>query len=140
MHSTFFATLENIDSILFDLMPGDRIFLRGELGAGKTTLTQKLIQRYLKDTIMVSSPTYTYYQKYGDNVYHFDLYRAQDEYDLMRIGADEILDDPDTICIIEWPERLWSACMPTKIIDITLCEGGRSYTCENCQVSKIDNT
>lgn len=106
MHSTFFATLENIDSILFDLMPGDRIFLRGELGAGKTTLTQKLIQRYLKDTIMVSSPTYTYYQKYGDNVYHFDLYRAQDEYDLMRIGADEILDDPDTICIIEWPERL----------------------------------
>ncbi len=56
--------------------------------------------------LAVTSPTYTYYQKYGDNLYHFDLYRINTPEDIIRIGADEILDNPHTICIIEWPEKL----------------------------------
>lgn len=101
------VTLENIDDITFDLRPGDRIFLRGNLGAGKTTFARKLIQKYLNNSeIQITSPTYTYYQKYGDHLYHFDLYRAHDILDIIRTGAQDILDQEDSICIIEWPEIL----------------------------------
>lgn len=64
------------------------------------------------------SPTYTYYQKYGENIYHFDLYRAETLEDIIRIGADEIFENPDTICIIEWPQIIEKMVEPTKIINI----------------------
>lgn len=100
-------TLETLPEILFDLHPGDRIFLKGQLGSGKTTFAQALIRRFVENkNIPVPSPTYTYYQSYPKNLYHFDLYRIKDPGELMRIGADEIFDDENAICIIEWPEIL----------------------------------
>lgn len=84
-------------------------------------MTQELIRHHFKDeSLTIVSPTYTYYQKYGDNLYHFDLYRASMLTDIMRIGADEILDDPHTICLIEWPEMIQDAIHPTKIIHISV--------------------
>ena len=54
----------------------------------------------------VKSPTYVYYNKYGENVYHFDLYRLGSYDDFVNIGGEEILDDRENICLVEWPELL----------------------------------
>ena len=134
------VTLDTIDDIVFDLHPGDRIFLRGNLGAGKTTFARKLIQKYLGNSeAQITSPTYTYYQKYGDSLYHFDLYRAQDIIDITRTGAQDIFDDESSICIIEWPEILWETVQPTVTVDIAPAELWREFCIVNCQAPKIDN-
>jgi len=113
-------TLETLSDFLFDLVPGDRIFLIGNLGAGKTTFAQALIRRFLKNSeASITSPTYTYYQSYPDNLYHFDLYRVEHADDIIRIGAEEIFDNPESICIIEWPEILGESVNPTKVIKLT---------------------
>lgn len=128
-------TLETLPNFLFDLVPGDRVFLRGLIGAGKTTFAQALIRRHLGNPqASVPSPTYTYYHQYG-NLYHFDLYRIENPEDITRIGAEEIFDDPESICIIEWPEILGDLVLPTKIVDLQLTEEGRHISIQDCQVS-----
>lgn len=115
-----YATLDTLHELIFDLHPGDRVFLRGPLWAGKSTFARALIQHHIpKLDSEIMSPTYTYYHTYG-NLYHFDLYRITQASDLIRIGADEILDDEKTICIIEWPEILGDTIMPTHDIEISI--------------------
>lgn len=127
-------TLETLPQILFNLNPGDRIFLKGNLGAWKTTLAQALIKRFLNDSQkIITSPTYTYYQSYENNLYHFDLYRVEHVDDIIRIGAEEIFDDPTSICIIEWPEILWDRVKPTKIITLSEQDGWREVSILDCQ-------
>lgn len=132
-------TLETLPDFLFDLVPGDRIFLIGNLGAGKTTFAQALIRRFLKNPeASITSPTYTYYQSYPDNLYHFDLYRVEHADDVIRIGAEEIFDNPETICIIEWPEILGDSVTPTKVIKLTETQLWREISITDCQVGQID--
>lgn len=129
-------TLETLSDYLFDLHPWDRIFLIGKLWAGKTTFSQALIRRFLNDEkLPVTSPTYTYYQEYPRNLYHFDLYRLENPKDIVRIGAEEIFDNPDSICIIEWPEILGQSVFPTKIIELVETEGWREISITDCQAS-----
>lgn len=82
--------------------------MRGDLGAGKTTLTKHLLQGLLASDIAVKSPTYVYYNVYtsdtANKIYHFDLYRLHSYDDFVNIGGEEILDNPNNICLIEWPE------------------------------------
>lgn len=133
-------TLDTLPDFLFDLVPGDRIFLIGNLGAGKTTFAQALIRKFLKNPeASITSPTYTYYQSYPDNLYHFDLYRVEHPDDIIRIGAEEIFDDPESICIIEWPEILGESVSPTKLIKLTENELWREISITDCQVGDIDN-
>jgi len=131
-------TLETLPDFLFDLHPWDRIFLVGNLGAGKTTFAQALIRRFIQNIdLIATSPTYTYYQKYN-NLYHFDLYRIEHANDLVRIGAEEIFDDPENICIIEWPEKTYDTVIPTKIIELRETQGWREISITNCQVGDVD--
>jgi tRNA threonylcarbamoyladenosine biosynthesis protein TsaE len=82
------------------------VLLRGELGAGKTTLAQ-MICEILGVEEQVTSPTYTLVNEYNTKVdhiiYHFDLYRLQKEEELEGIGFTEYIDSGN-ICLIEWPE------------------------------------
>jgi tRNA A37 threonylcarbamoyladenosine biosynthesis protein TsaE len=56
---------KELDDIVFDIVPGDRIFFYGDLGAGKSTYIRHILRKYLSDPeLIVRSPTYTYYQKY----------------------------------------------------------------------------
>jgi len=82
------------------------VLLKGDLGAGKTTLSQ-MICEVLGVQEAVTSPTYTLVNEYhstaGHIVYHFDLYRLNDPGELEAMGFEEYL-DKDAICLIEWPE------------------------------------
>lgn len=55
----------DLHTILFDLVPGDRIFFTGDLGVGKSTFIRYLLRKHMNnENLVVRSPTYTYYQKY----------------------------------------------------------------------------
>ena len=75
-------------------------------------------------TLVVRSPTYTYYQKYGNNIYHMDLYRLEDYETWVSIGGEEIAEDQTTIMLIEWPEILGERVLYTQKISIELMEIG----------------
>lgn len=102
------------------------VWLSGDLGAGKTTLTRYWLQA-LGHAGAVKSPTYTLVEPYSiqqDNgttkpVYHADLYRLQDPEELSFIGFDEYLDEPNALVIIEWASRADSYLPPpTLFIDM----------------------
>ena len=89
------------------------------------------------EKLTIVSPTYTYYQKYGDNLYHFDLYRATAIEDIMRIGADEILEDTSTICIIEWPDIVQNIIQPTKMITINIRDKKRYFEIQDVKAEGL---
>ena len=103
------------------------VWLAGDLGAGKTTLTRYWLQA-LGHAGAVKSPTYTLVEPYSIEqkdgsikpVYHADLYRLQDPEELSFIGFDEYLDEPNALVIIEWASRADSYLpLPTLFIDMT---------------------
>ena len=113
-------TENHISDTFFPLSAGDRIFFSGDLGAGKSTYIRKWLQQHFENpTLIVRSPTYTYFQKYGTNIYHFDLYRLESLEDFYLIGGHDILENPETVCLIEWPEILGESIIPNRIISLT---------------------
>ena len=106
------------------LQPGLVIYLSGDLGSGKTTLTRGLL-RALGHTGPVKSPTYTLVELYvisGYSVYHFDFYRFNSPEEWHDAGLDEHVDG-QAICLVEWPEKA-GAYAPTPDIGIHLNEYG----------------
>lgn len=83
-----------------------RVFLRGDLGAGKTTLVRGLL-RALGETGPVRSPTYALLQGYalqGWHITHADLYRLGSAEQVSELGLAD-LDSGNALWLIEWPER-----------------------------------
>ena len=106
---------------------GGRIFLAGELGAGKTTLTRGLVKAYGHEGA-VKSPTYTLVEPYefGDgNIYHFDLYRLSDPEEVEFLGVEDYFASTN-LCVIEWAEKGDGFLpRPDIKIDITIEGNGR---------------
>lgn len=107
------------------LRAGDTLLLMGDLGAGKTTFTQALVHALSAAPVEVTSPTFTLVQDYpvqlanGEpcTLYHYDLYRIENEAALIELGMD---DAAEALRVIEWPERMGHGFAPPSWLAITL--------------------
>lgn len=102
------------------LRPGDLLCLQGDLGAGKTTLTQGIAKGW-SSADSVSSPTFVMVNLYraadGNPLYHMDAYRIESLPEAEQIGLDDML--AEGALILEWPERI-EALLPKERIWLTL--------------------
>jgi tRNA threonylcarbamoyladenosine biosynthesis protein TsaE len=99
--------------------------LIGELGAGKTTLAQGIVEgRGAARAGDVSSPTFTLIHEYGDpvRVYHVDLYRLETAREVRRLGLEDLFDQP-ALVLIEWGER-FPEILPVRRVEIRLTYAG----------------
>ncbi len=108
------------------------VFLEGDLGAGKTTLSRGVLKAF-GYTGAVKSPTYTLVEPYDFGAYqvhHFDLYRLADPEELEFIGARELLDGT-ALNLIEWPSR-GEGWLPVAdvIVTLSVIEEGRQAELE----------
>ena len=104
-------TIKLGEKIASQIQGGDIILLQGDLGAGKTTFMKGLAQG-LNISENITSPTFTLMNVYPlkssntKQLVHIDTYRLKDEQELIDIGVEDYLGKPNTICVIEWPEKL----------------------------------
>ena len=95
------------------------------LGSGKTTFVRGLIQELGFDEF-VKSPTFTIVESYeSDNlkVFHFDLYRIEDDKELQAIGVEDYLTEENAITLVEWPEKSKRYFNnPDYIIELNHCD------------------
>jgi len=91
-----------------ELKPGAVVLLRGDLGAGKTTLVKGIAEGFnAAEAEAVTSPTFTLIHEYrGPQVtlYHIDLYRIDTQRELDTLALDDLM-EPNTILLIEWGEK-----------------------------------
>ncbi|GAB6086346.1 tRNA (adenosine(37)-N6)-threonylcarbamoyltransferase complex ATPase subunit type 1 TsaE [Alkaliphilus crotonatoxidans] len=110
--------------------PGDIICLSGDLGAGKTTFTQ-YFARGLQISEAVTSPTFTIIQEYDGRLplYHFDVYRISNPFEMEDIGYEEYFYG-DGVCIIEWPTQI-EPLLPEDYlwIDLTVVDESERNLC-----------
>ncbi|MCU1298697.1 MAG: hypothetical protein JWO91_2975 [Acidobacteriaceae bacterium] len=90
------------------LKPPRLVLLRGDLGAGKTTLVKGIAEAFnAASEEDVTSPTFTLIHEYHGpevNVYHIDLYRIDTQRELETLGLDDLMGD-NSILLIEWGEK-----------------------------------
>ena len=84
------------------------VLFHGQMGAGKTTLISKIMEK-VSGLDRVSSPTFSLVNEYllpnNDKIYHFDFYRIKSEEEALDIGLYEYFDS-GKICLIEWPSKI----------------------------------
>jgi tRNA threonylcarbamoyladenosine biosynthesis protein TsaE len=108
------------------LKPGNVVLLRGELGAGKTTLVKGIAEGFgAAEAERVTSPTFTLIHEYrGPEVtlYHIDLYRIDTQRELDTLALDDLMDGKN-ILLIEWGEK-FARFVRERDVEIAIEHGG----------------
>lgn len=100
------------------------VALSGELGAGKTAFSQAMAAE-LGITETVVSPTFVIMKMYATahaqftKLVHIDAYRLQGGVELSKLGWSDILEDPQTLVLIEWPEQV-ADVIPADALRVSL--------------------
>ena len=114
--------LSKVARLLLDAL-GDRtvVALRGEMGAGKTTLVRAIAEE-LGVEDQVTSPTFALVNQYegndGQRLFHFDFYRIDDEREAFDLGYEEYFYSGD-LCLVEWPEKI-ERLMPDEVMEVRI--------------------
>jgi tRNA threonylcarbamoyladenosine biosynthesis protein TsaE len=116
------------------LAPPKLVLLRGDLGAGKTTLVKGIAAAFeAAEEEDVTSPTFTLVHEYRSpraNLYHIDLYRIDTQRELETLGLDDLRADSNGILLIEWGEK-FPRLQRERDVEISLerqGENGRKIT------------
>lgn len=106
---------------------GGRVYIKGNLGSGKTTLCRGILRTF-GFSGAVKSPTFTLIEPYElvkGTIYHFDLYRLIDPDELEYIGLEEYF-QCSNLCLVEWPEQAGQKLPPADVeIELMLKDKAR---------------
>ena len=125
--------LEEISTSILEFAGDLKVWLmRGELGAGKTTLI-KTICTNMGVGDEVNSPSFAIINEYldgdGEALYHFDFYRIEDEKEAFDVGTEEYFYS-GSMCFVEWPEKI-PGLVPDRYLEVQIEAdetGKRTYT------------
>jgi tRNA threonylcarbamoyladenosine biosynthesis protein TsaE len=101
-----FTEIDKAATYIIQNIKSNVILMDGEMGSGKTTLIKEIV-RQLGSKDEVSSPTFALVNEYkasDKTIYHFDLYRLNDEIEALDFGIEEYLSDPNAYVFIEWAD------------------------------------
>ena len=111
------------------LAPPKLVLLRGDLGAGKTTLVKGIAAGFdSAEEEDVTSPTFTLVHEYRGpraNLYHIDLYRIDTQRELETLGLDDLRSESNSILLIEWGEK-FPRFVRERDVEISLERDGQS--------------
>ena len=127
--------LHEVAEALLDSLDGRTVVaLRGEMGAGRTTLVRAVAEQ-LGASDQVTSPTFALVNQYegaeGERIFHFDFYRIEDEREAFDLGYEEYFYSGD-LCFVEWPEKI-EGLMPDAVMEVRITVEGpteRSFEIE----------
>src|SRR6185312_564267 len=109
-----------------ELRPGSVVLLRGDLGAGKTTMVKGIAEGFrAAEAEAVTSPTFTLIHEYrGPEVtlYHIDLYRIDTQRELDTLALDDLM-TPESILLIEWGEK-FERFAKERDVEVAIEHGG----------------
>ncbi len=130
--------LAGIAKQILSLANKERIFVfYGEMGAGKTTLINKICAE-LGVKEHTSSPTFSIVNEYkgeSENIYHFDFYRIKNQSEAFDLGYEDYFYS-GSYCMIEWPEKI-PDLLPNHYMRIKICP--LSETERLIEIQKISN-
>jgi len=112
--------IEHIAKTVLDLAKTKTLLFYGEMGVGKTTLIKTIVKTLGSEDI-VNSPTFSIVNEYNSNqgsIYHFDMYRIEEEEEALNFGIEEYLYS-DKWILMEWPEKILNL-LPENVTIITI--------------------
>lgn len=132
-------TIELGKKIASKLYKGLIIVLTGDLGTGKTKLTEGILT-YFNMEKEISSPTFMLVNEYNTpnlNIYHFDVYRLNDSDEFLAIGGEEYFEKG--ACIIEWGEEILDV-LPKDYVHIVFSKDNENTNKRKIEIKCNGNT
>lgn len=131
-------TWEIARNLIEGLKEANLVILKGELGSGKTTFAQGVLN-FLGAKGPFTSPTFVVMKKYEINsgnykaIYHLDCYRVEAS-DVLDLGWEEIVEDKENLVLVEWPEKIKSI-LPKSCLQLNFKSSGENE--RKIRISKI---
>ena len=120
--------LESVATKLLKQINSKIVLLHGDMGVGKTTLIKAMVKA-LGSSDDVTSPTFSIVNEYealnGVKIFHFDMYRIEDEMEALNFGFEDYLNSEKNWLFIEWPDNV-SNLLPDDVSEIAIKENKKT--------------